>query len=45
MINQIPHWKPPSWHDPQQQPRRNYLHHPELLGNLLRETDDEGPDP
>jgi hypothetical protein len=30
MLNGIPHWKPPSWH-PQQQPQRNYLHHPELL--------------
>jgi hypothetical protein len=30
MLNGIPHWQPPPWH-PQQQPLRNYLHHPELL--------------
>jgi hypothetical protein len=30
MLNGIPHWKPPPWH-PDQQPQRNYLHHPELL--------------
>ena len=30
MIHGIPHWQPPPWH-PQQQPQRNYLHHPELL--------------
>jgi hypothetical protein len=30
MINQVPHWKPPPWY-PDQQPQRNYLHHPELL--------------
>lgn len=43
MINGIPHWKPPSWQDPQQRPRRNYLHHPELLKDLLPTTAD--PDP
>jgi len=30
LINGIPHWKPPPWH-PNQQPLRNYLHHPELI--------------
>ncbi len=30
MIDGIPHWQPPPWH-PDQQPQRNYLHHPELL--------------
>jgi hypothetical protein len=30
MLNGMPHWKPPPWH-PDQQPQRNYLHHPELL--------------
>ncbi|HJQ02562.1 MAG TPA: DUF222 domain-containing protein [Jatrophihabitans sp.] len=30
MINGIPHWQPPPWH-PQQEPQRNYHHHPELL--------------
>jgi hypothetical protein len=30
MINGIPHWKPPPWH-PNQQPQRNYHHHPELI--------------
>jgi len=30
MIDGIPHWQPPNWH-PNQQPQRNYLHHPELL--------------
>jgi Domain of unknown function (DUF222)/HNH endonuclease len=28
MINGIPHYIPPPWIDPQQRPRRNYLHHP-----------------
>jgi hypothetical protein len=45
MIGGIPHWKPPSWRDPQQQPRRNYLHHPELLGALLQPAEEAGPDP
>ena len=31
MINGRPHWKPPAWHDPDQRPRRNWFHHPELL--------------
>jgi len=30
MIDGIPYWKPPPWH-PNQEPQRNYLHHPELL--------------
>jgi hypothetical protein len=30
MIDSVPHWQPPPWH-PDQQPQRNYLHHPELL--------------
>jgi hypothetical protein len=30
MIDGVPHWKPPPWH-PTRHPRRNYLHHPELL--------------
>jgi hypothetical protein len=30
MLDGIPHWKPPDWH-PNQQPMRNYLHHPELF--------------
>jgi hypothetical protein len=30
MIDKVPHWQPPPWH-PDQQPQRNYLHHPELL--------------
>ena len=30
LIDGIPHWKPPPWH-PNQEPQRNYLHHPELL--------------
>src|SRR6185503_6905377 len=30
MIDGIPHWQPPPWH-PDQQPQRNYLHHPELI--------------
>ena len=30
MIQGVPHWQPPDWH-PEQQPLRNYLHHPELL--------------
>jgi hypothetical protein len=30
MINKVPHWQPPPWH-PEQQPMRNYLHHPELI--------------
>ncbi|HEX4726408.1 MAG TPA: DUF222 domain-containing protein [Jatrophihabitans sp.] len=30
MLNGIPHWQPPPWH-PDQQPVRNYFHHPELL--------------
>jgi hypothetical protein len=30
MIDSVPHWKPPPWH-PNQEPQRNYLHHPELL--------------
>ena len=30
LINGIPHWKPPPWH-PNQQPQRNYHHHPELI--------------
>jgi hypothetical protein len=32
MLNGIPHWQPPPWH-PEQQPQRNYLHHPELISN------------
>ncbi|MCW2522115.1 MAG: endonuclease [Frankiales bacterium] len=31
MIDGIPHWKPPAWLDPERTPRRNYVHHPELL--------------
>ncbi|MCW2523838.1 MAG: hypothetical protein JWO63_2173, partial [Frankiales bacterium] len=31
MINGIPHWRPPAWIDPDRTPRRNHLHHPELL--------------
>ncbi|MCW2493583.1 MAG: endonuclease [Frankiales bacterium] len=30
MINEVPHWTPPRWRDPDQQPLRNYQHHPEL---------------
>jgi hypothetical protein len=30
LIDGVPHWQPPAWH-PNQQPQRNYLHHPELL--------------
>ena len=30
IIDGIPHWQPPHWH-PNQQPHRNYQHHPELL--------------
>jgi hypothetical protein len=39
MINGIPYWKPPSWRDPQQRPRRNYLHHPELLDSQQADPD------
>lgn len=39
MVNGIPYWKPPSWRDPQQRPRRNYLHHPELLGSQQADPD------
>jgi len=28
----IPHWIPPEWRDPTRRPRRNWVHHPELLG-------------
>jgi hypothetical protein len=28
MINNIPHWTPPTWIDPLQRPRRNTRHHP-----------------
>jgi hypothetical protein len=45
MIDGIPHWRPPSWHDPQQRPRRNYLHHPELIGDLLSPAEIVVPDP
>ncbi len=31
LIKGIPHWTPPAWRDPEQKPRRNYLHHPELV--------------
>ena len=31
MVHGFPHWKPPEWRDAEQKPRRNYLHHPELL--------------
>jgi hypothetical protein len=30
LIDGVPHWQPPAWH-PEQEPQRNYLHHPELL--------------
>lgn len=30
MIDRIPHFVPPRWIDPQQRPRRNWMHHPEL---------------
>jgi Domain of unknown function (DUF222)/HNH endonuclease len=42
MIEGIPHWQPPPWH-PVQQPRRNYLHHPELL--MDRESPPHQGDP
>ncbi|HEU5269040.1 MAG TPA: DUF222 domain-containing protein [Jatrophihabitans sp.] len=32
LIDGIPHWQPPPSH-PEQQPQRNYHHHPELLVN------------
>jgi hypothetical protein len=31
LIQGIPHWTPPAWRDPEQKPRRNYQHHPELV--------------
>jgi len=37
LINGIPHWQPPPWHA-NQQPQRNYLHHPELLVNGAIQT-------
>jgi hypothetical protein len=45
MIGGIPHWKPPSWRDPDQRLQRNYLHHPELLNNARPVAGDVGPDP
>lgn len=45
MLGGIPHWKPPKWRDPEQRPRRNYLHHPELIRNLPSPVDDDIPDP
>lgn len=35
-IGGVPHWRPPAWRDPEQRPRRNWLHHPELLRRELR---------
>lgn len=31
LIDGVPYWRPPRWHDPNQRPVRNWLHHPELL--------------
>jgi hypothetical protein len=30
MINNVPHWRPPAWLDPEQKPRRNTANHPPL---------------
>ncbi|HTZ42368.1 MAG TPA: DUF222 domain-containing protein [Jatrophihabitans sp.] len=32
-IDGRPHWQPPVWRDPDQRPRRNWLHHPEQLAH------------
>ncbi|HTZ44902.1 MAG TPA: DUF222 domain-containing protein [Jatrophihabitans sp.] len=32
-IDGHPHWKPPAWRDPDQRPRRNWIHHPEQLSH------------
>jgi uncharacterized protein DUF222 len=45
MIDGIPHWRPPSWRDPEQRPRRNYLHHPELISTRQPSADDAEADP
>jgi len=37
LIKGIPHWTPPRWRDPEQKPRRNYQHHPELVRRPERE--------
>ena len=50
MINGIPHWKPPCWKDPHQNPIRNHIHHPEVLISTKPDTpkgrgeDDPPPD-
>ncbi|HEX2904558.1 MAG TPA: DUF222 domain-containing protein [Jatrophihabitans sp.] len=31
MVDGAPHWRPPKWLDPAQVPKRNWVHHPELL--------------
>ena len=45
MVDGIPHWRPPSWRDPEQRPRRNYLHHPELIPIGQPPADDADQDP
>jgi hypothetical protein len=45
MLGGVPHWKPPSWRDPEQRLQRNYLHHPELIGKLLSPAEIDVPDP
>jgi hypothetical protein len=30
MIDNVPHWRPPAWLDPEQKPRRNTANHPPL---------------
>lgn len=35
MINNLPHWTPPVWIDPQQRPRRNHAHNPTDALDLL----------
>jgi hypothetical protein len=44
MLNGIPHWQPPPWH-PEQQPMRNYHHHPEQLTTGVQIGDGSGDRP
>jgi hypothetical protein len=45
LLNGTPHWTPPRWKSPDQQPIRNYAHFPELLARPIVDepTDLDGP--
>jgi hypothetical protein len=45
MINQVPHWRPPKWIDPDRTPRRNTAHHTELWFNPAVSVADGTPSP